>query len=363
MAVFRTFLRCALQGILLFVNFAGPMGLLQDMNLTRQEITTTIGEPANLGCYVDQTNTTHLTFSWTKDNKTVTQSSIIQVYRNVVVVTPKDDADFGTYECHVSDNVTITTCSISLKQGCNDSNHVEETASGCGIIAVLMPVLAVTVVSMLLNAHFLIRWKRRDEWAWSEQEIMHPQLSQQSEPVEQKFEEHVEVKKKKPFQERFRKNRRRDDSENDQHIKAKDKNHTAQEKNCQEPIEMQEICDIPSVPDVRAANETMVETANASSDVNHIPVDTDNTPRIADFFVPDEEVNDEIAPVLADPNRIPVDAEETPRFADLFVPGDETDGDASGRESLDSEMPLVSHYMEKMDFEEKGDTDDEPVLN
>ena len=240
---------------------------------------------------------------------------------------------------------------------------MEETASGCGIIAVLMPVLAVTVVSILLNAHFLIRWKRRDEWAWSEQEIMHPQLSQQSEPVEQKFEEHVEVKKKKPFQERFRKNRRRDDSENDQHIKAKDKNHTAQEKNCQEPIEMQEICDIPSVPDVRAANETMVETANASSDINHIPVETDNTPRIADFFVPDEEMNDEIAPVLSDPNRVLVDAEETPRFADLFVPGDETDGDASGRESLDSEMPLVSHYMEKMDFEEKGDTDDEPVLN
>lgn len=369
MAVYRTCLRCALQGLLLFVNFAVPMGLTLDVNLTRQEITTCIGEPVNLGCYVNQMSSVHLTFSWTKDNLTVSQSSNTRVYRNVLVVTPEDDADFGTYECHVSDNMTVTKCSISLNAGCNNRNHVEENSAGCGIIAVLMPVLAVTVVSMLLNAHFLIRWKRRDEWALSEEAIMQLQLSQQSVPVEEKSEEHVEVKKKKPFRERFRKHRPTEHSENNQHIEEKDKNHTdilcekdTQEKNRQETIEMQEIHDIPSVADIRAADETNVETAHAPSNLNLIPVDMDSTPRIADFFVSGDETNDETAPVLSDPNRIPIDAEETPRFADFFVPGDETDGDASGRESLDSEMPLVSHYMERMDFEEKEDADDEPVV-
>lgn len=252
---------------------------------------------------------------------------------------------------------------------CHILDHVEENSAGCGIIAVLMPVLAVTVVSMLLNAHFLIRWKRRDEWALSEEAIMQLQLSQQSVPVEEKSEEHVEVKKKKPFRERFRKHCPTEHSENNQHIEERDKNHTdilcekdTQEKNRQETIEMQEIHDIPSVADIRAADETNVETAHAPSNLNLIPVDMDNTPRIADFFVSGDETNDETAPVLSDPNRIPIDAEETPRFADFFVPGDETDGDASGRESLDSEMPLVSHYMERMDFEEKEDADDEPVV-
>lgn len=90
------------------------------MNLTRQEITTCIGEPVNLGCYVNQMSSVHLTFSWTKDNLTVSQSSNTRVYRNVLVVTPEDDADFGTYECHVSDNMTVTKCSISLTAGCNN---------------------------------------------------------------------------------------------------------------------------------------------------------------------------------------------------------------------------------------------------
>lgn len=204
-------------------------------------------------------------------------------------------------------------------------------------ISVLMPVLAVTVVSLLLNVHFLVRWKRRDEWALSEEDIMQLQVSQQVVPIEEKSEEHVEIKKNKSFRERFRR-RRRKNNENNQHIEENDQNHTdipyerdTQDKNKQEPIEMQEILDIPSVAEIKAAEEAA------------------------------DEENAETAPAPSDTDRIPVDS-ETPRIADFFVPGDETDGETSGRESLDSEMPLVSHYMEKMDFEETGDSDDELVL-
>ena len=91
------------------------------MDLTRQEITTTIGQPANLGCYANQTNSAGLIYSWKKGNLTITQSSNLRVYGNVLVVTPKENTDFGTYECHVSDDVTIATCRISLLPGCNNS--------------------------------------------------------------------------------------------------------------------------------------------------------------------------------------------------------------------------------------------------
>ena len=93
------------------------------MGLTRLEITTALGQPANLGCYANQTNVTSLTYSWTKDNLTVTQSSNVRVHGNVLVVTPKKSTDFGTYECHVSNGVTNTRCNISLLPGCNNTGE------------------------------------------------------------------------------------------------------------------------------------------------------------------------------------------------------------------------------------------------
>ena len=91
------------------------------MGLTRLKITTSLGQPANLGCYANQTNTISFSYSWTKDNLTVTQSSNIKVYGNVLVVTPKQESDFGMYECHVTDGVAITKCKITLMLGFNNT--------------------------------------------------------------------------------------------------------------------------------------------------------------------------------------------------------------------------------------------------
>ena len=52
---------------------------------------------------------------------TVTETSNVKLYDNLLVVTPEKSTDFGTYECHVSDGVTITKCSISLRPGCNET--------------------------------------------------------------------------------------------------------------------------------------------------------------------------------------------------------------------------------------------------
>jgi len=93
------------------------------MGLTRLEVTASLGQPANLGCYTNVTNTTSLTYYWAKDNLTVTQSSTIKVYDNVLVVTPKEESDFGMYECHATDGVTITKCNITLLPGCNGTGE------------------------------------------------------------------------------------------------------------------------------------------------------------------------------------------------------------------------------------------------
>ena len=96
-----------------------------DMGLTRKEVTASVGKPANLGCYVNHTNATSLTYSWTKDNLTVTQSSSIRVYGNVLVITPEKNTDFGVYECHASDGVTNIKCNISLSAGCNNTGELK----------------------------------------------------------------------------------------------------------------------------------------------------------------------------------------------------------------------------------------------
>ena len=293
-----------------------------------------------------------------------------------------------------------------------------------------MPVLAIVVVSLLLNIHFFIRWKRRDRWE-EEEEIRQLQAVQEADAFEETTEEPVEVKEKKRLFGRLRK-RRRGNNENDHHLEENEKNHPEtvcdrdeHGRHKEQPIELVEIQNIPSVADIKAAekNDGAVHApsdadrrpagpeppriadffqttddendllAPAPSNAAEIPPEED-TLRIADFFKANDERKDDSAsessgtprrPVVAEPPRIaeffsttddeadetahaPPDtprsltAAEPPRIADFFVPDDETDGEGSGRESMDSELPLVSHYMERMDFQGKDDSDDEPVI-
>ena len=87
------------------------------MNLTRQEVTTFLRQPVNLGCYATTTSAgSILEYYWTKDNQTVTQSPNVQAFDGVLVVTPEKDSDFGTYECNVTNGMSSGLCRISLVQ-------------------------------------------------------------------------------------------------------------------------------------------------------------------------------------------------------------------------------------------------------
>ena len=84
-------------------------------------------------------------------------------------------------------------------------------------------------------------------------------------------------------------------------------------------------------------------------------------PRNADFFTTtDGETDDTVNAPPDTPCSSTV--AEPPRIVNFFVLYDETDGESSGCESADSEHPLVSHYMERMDFQGKDDSEDEPFL-
>ncbi|KAK2556740.1 hypothetical protein P5673_021297 [Acropora cervicornis] len=114
-----------------------------DYSLTRKEIITFIGQAANLACYTTNTNAP-MTYSWTKSNQIVNESSNVRIFDNVLVITPTQDTDFGNYMCNIS-------------------NGASNSKTGCVNISVLMPVLAVAVMSLLLFIHLLIRGKRAQD--------------------------------------------------------------------------------------------------------------------------------------------------------------------------------------------------------
>ena len=291
----------------------------------------------------------------------------------------------------------------------------------------LMPLLTITIFSLLYNVHFFIRRKREDRWVLSEEEAMQLRAA-----FEERSEEPVEIKKKKRLFGRLRK-RRKGKNGNNHQVEENEKNHqvtvcdsNTRGRHKEESIEMKEIQDIPSVADMKTA-EKNGDTVHASSDGDRRPAVPEH-PRlgdfrfwIADFFQTTEDENDLIAPVcsnatqrpakmdtlrianflkandegkddsasessstFAEPPRIgdfftttndetddtahaPLDTRsstvaETSGIADFFVVDVETDGESSGRESMDSEHPLISHYMERMDFQEKDDSDDKLFL-
>lgn len=297
----------------------------------------------------------------------------------------------------------------------------------------LMPLLTITIFSLLYNVHFFIRRKREDRWVLSEEEAMQLRVA-----FEERSEETVEIKKKKRLFGRLRK-RRKGKNENNHQVEENEKNHqvtvcdsNTRGRHKEESIEMKEIQDIPSVADMKTA-EKNGDTLHASSDEDRRPAIPEH-PRlgdfrfwIADFFQTTEDENDLIAPVCSnatqrpakmatlkianffkandegkddsasessstfplravaehpriadfftttndetdDTAHTPLDTSrsstvaETSGIADFFVLDVETDGESSGRESMDSEHPLISHYMERMDFQEKDDSDDKPFL-
>ncbi|XP_078354128.1 uncharacterized protein LOC144638750 isoform X2 [Oculina patagonica] len=141
-----------------------------DDSLTRREITTILGRKVNLGCYVNKTNTgatpqtqaqSPLMYDWFKDNQSVPQTENSEKHENVLVITPKDDKDFGIYTCNVTNGISRTECIITLKRGWTKAEHVT-IVTGCVNISVLMPVLAVAVLSFLLFIHLVTR-KRMDK--------------------------------------------------------------------------------------------------------------------------------------------------------------------------------------------------------
>ncbi|XP_068726679.1 uncharacterized protein [Montipora capricornis] len=214
-------------------------GLALDTVRTRKEVTSSLGQTVNLGCYANNSNSPSFTYTWTKNNMNVTQSSNVKVLHNLLVITPQKSADFGTYQCHISDGRASTICSISLSAGCNDTEATIVT--GCVNLSVLMPVLAVMMVSLLLNVHFLLQWRRRQQSLLSQEDIMRYQIAQESLEVSASEQLEEEGDKNETCFVGFRR-RRKEKEEIKERIVGNDECHSKDEKN-NELFEMQEDID------------------------------------------------------------------------------------------------------------------------
>ncbi|XP_074612599.1 uncharacterized protein LOC141866947 isoform X1 [Acropora palmata] len=214
-----------------------------DMNRTRKEVTTLLGQPVNLGCYTNNSGASPFLYTWTKDNVTVTESSNVQIYENMLVLTPQTSADFGIYKCHIVSGSVTTVCSISLHPGCanREGNSPSFVVTGCVNLSVLMPVLAVMMVSLLLNVHFFLQWRRRKQFLLSGEEIQFGQEFLEANDTEQMEEEvgEAEIGKNETCCVGFRRRRRKEKEDIKRRIIGHDNYHRDDEKN-EEVFEMQE---------------------------------------------------------------------------------------------------------------------------
>ena len=52
----------------------------------------------------------------------------MRAFGEVVVVTPQDDSDFGTYMCNITNGVSSVLCRIKLSKGLNESGECSSTS-------------------------------------------------------------------------------------------------------------------------------------------------------------------------------------------------------------------------------------------
>lgn len=344
-----------------------------------------------------------------------------------------------------------------------------------------MPVLAVMMVSLLLNVHFFLQWRRRQQWLFSEEEMQVGQEFLEANDTQQMEEEEREAeidknetccvgfrrrpKEKEEIKKRIMANENchRDDEKNeeafemrenaslqDTYTGGRDMSHSSPGKEIpplEDILNQPEISPIAkhsprSLQDIPCTLKTAQESPRAedtprsleSPKRNEVPRLEDilshpeispiakdrlqssqdsprtlkslrDSPRVYDSeralaessrgtevprledFIREEETSTDVRdqPQLSDiprtqeiprveeflwdaqtkddnkpaPNQTEAGSADAqaPRLAEFFLPDDESDIE---RQSLDSEEPLVSHYMEKMDFE-KGSGDEEHV--
>ena len=332
--------------------------------------------------------------------------------------------------------------------GIAESEGYTNVVTGCVNLAVLMPVLAVMMVSLLLNVHFLIQWRRRQRFLLSEEEIYQLHLAREAIAVnhEDQEEENVEVKKKKFFGGRFKKCKKEGDKREKDHENTQDSSNLDKDKG--EAIEMQESKDflntqdgscgldipreqdsswekkrpwehdddvtraddnheilrlddilrvqetstpvqdsmnewesprsidsagtkgIPCLEDILREQDSSLPTQDHSHELDSPRTQesprTKEIPRLEEIFSASEgeakeNVHDKTRPDVSGAHHRSGSL-QAPRIAEFFLPSDESDAE---RQSVTSEEPLVSHYMEKMDFEKENEDEhgEEPLVS
>ncbi|EDO45100.1 predicted protein [Nematostella vectensis] len=128
-------------------------------DLTRQSITAERGQTVNIGCYGD--SLLPLNYSWTKDGQPITgREKGERVYGNILVITPRRDKDYGTYVCHVTNDVDTASFSIELSPfncDCAVSSALKSSPCASGQLEIILPLLFLIFLSMAVNFYLIYR--------------------------------------------------------------------------------------------------------------------------------------------------------------------------------------------------------------
>ena len=128
---------------------------------------------------------------------------------------------------------------------------------------------------------------------------------------------------------------------------------------------------IPRLEDILREQDSSLPTQDHSHELDSPRTQesprTKEIPRLEEIFSASEgeakeNVHDETRADVCGAHRSRSGSLQAPRIAEFFLPSDESDAE---RQSVTSEEPLVSHYMEKMDFEKENDDEhgEEPLVS
>ena len=106
------------------------------------------GEPAVLVCSLNQT------VEWKKDGKIIINNENTKIFQNILVVTSKNDNDYGEYFCELTNyegkGIRMTLIKINKHTRCDDGNNECKTYLILFIVALILLVFALLVISYVL---------------------------------------------------------------------------------------------------------------------------------------------------------------------------------------------------------------------
>ncbi|XP_031569357.1 hemicentin-1-like [Actinia tenebrosa] len=167
--------RCVLSNYLGFAMSATNLTILDrptiDTVRTRKTIRAILYHTINIGCYGN--SILPLTYTWTKNKVAVTDSdnhgnNMVRVFGNLLIITPNEPRDYGTYVCHVNNTVDTAMFEIEVVPFHHETNQsagtfaaLSNSPSSCEArLGIIISLVIVFLLSLALNLRLIYRYRQ-----------------------------------------------------------------------------------------------------------------------------------------------------------------------------------------------------------